>query len=79
AFEGHNSILVDSVPMDDEDEKATRLEFTGRTVAKPDLPGQKDESAESDDDEAAEDEGELVGAGVGAGGEDLSSDDESDD
>ena len=81
AFEGHNSILVDAVPIsgdasdaDDEDVKK-RLDFTGRTVAKPDIPGRKDDDAEGDDESAeADDDAELVGAAVGDGEEFSSSD-----
>ena len=69
AFEGHNSILVDAVPMDDEDEDKKRLDFTGRTVAKPDIPGMTHD--EEDDGETAEsdDDAELVAVGADDGDE----------
>ena len=71
AFEGHNSILVDSVPIsgdakdaDDEDVKK-RLDFTGRTVAKPDIPGLKHDDEDADEESAeADDDAELVAVGV---------------
>ena len=74
AFEGHNSILVDAVPIsgdasdaDDEDVKK-RLDFTGRTVAKPDIPGHRGDDADDADGEAAEsdDDAELVAVGADA-------------
>ena len=81
AFEGHNSILVDAVPMEGEDaddkDAKQRLDFTGRTVAKPDLPGVTDEDEAEESGESAEEEGELVA--VGAGGDDFSAADDDDD
>ncbi len=73
AFEGHNSILVDAVPMAGEDadskDAKQRLDFTGRNVAKPDLPGQDaDETPE-------EEEPALVGAAV-ADGDDFTLEEE---
>ena len=78
AFEGHNSILVDCVGEKGEGkgEDNRRLDFTGRTVAKPDLPADPGAEDEPADEETAEDEGELVGAGVGSGDDFASADDD---
>ncbi|MFH5804187.1 ATP-dependent Clp protease ATP-binding subunit [Alienimonas sp. DA493] len=71
AFEGHNSILVDAVPLEGEDadekDAKKRLDFTGRTVAKPNLPkkkGAEGKSTEQDENPASGDDDKLVGATV---------------